>query len=75
VFDYTVVEYGGLGTSQGNIRTFCSSSALPVVSLSNTNLDNSGGYGLYVQGNCPLVIGDNVTFMNNAEGDSNISLE
>ena len=69
-----MVEYGGFGSSAGNLNATCTASGIPTVTISNSNLDNSAGYGMFVGTSCNFVIGDNVTFMNNAEGDSNVAL-
>jgi len=74
VLDYTVVEYGGLGATSGNIRSSCTPSAIPTVTISNTNLDNSGGFGLFVGDNCNVIVGDNVTYMGNTEGPTNATM-
>jgi len=72
VFEFTVVEYGGFGDQSGNLRSLCIVTPVPVYTIENSNLDNSGGFGQFIGNNCVVVIGDNVTYMGNVEGPTNL---
>lgn len=76
VLDHVVIEYaGGNGDSNynGNIEMICNSLSPSVLQLSNTRVENSGGWGLFLSDEgCDLTLGSNVSFAGNAAGDINL---
>ncbi len=73
---HTVVEYGGGGTADpattGNIRMSCFDTSPSRLTLTNTSLDFSLGWGLYMDPNgCIATEGAGVTYSGNGLGDIN----
>ena len=74
--DHVIVDYaggGGAPASSGGIEMRCSVGSPGRLSVANTQVNNSSGWGMYLDANgCELTLGDNVTFAGNASGEINL---
>ena len=75
---HTVVSYGGGTTGAGgidnsaNVHFRCSANNPTRMTIENSSMENSLGYGLFVQGTgCQIDIDAETTFISNASGDTN----
>jgi len=75
VLNHVVVEYGGGGgasASNGNVEMRCNSSFPSALSMDNTMLNNSAGWGAFLDSTgCDLTLGS-VSFTANAAGEINM---
>lgn len=62
----TVAHGGGNPTRDGNISISGADTRLHVV---NSRIEQSAGYGMWIDGNIPLVTLESTTFVDNARGD------
>ncbi len=71
VIDHATITYGGGGTpgTSGNIELSCLTTNPSRVSISNTAINDSGGWGIYTSNNCLLTVGTGVTYSNNSQGN------
>ena len=78
--DNLIIRHGGLGTSftdSANINLSCAATAPTRLTVSNSLIADSGNFGIGLnatnntQEGCTLDISNNVTFSNNASGDTN----
>lgn len=75
VLDFVTVANGGSGgasNSTGNISVVCFTSSPTLLSISNSTISDSAGFGIHRnQASCGVTVGANVTFSGNLEGDIN----
>ncbi len=74
LFDHVNIKYGGVDEPEtGAIEIDCTNNNRFRVQINNTEITDSASWGIFLKGsNCETEIGDNVTYWNNARGDSNI---
>ncbi|MFK7855769.1 MAG: fibronectin type III domain-containing protein [Granulosicoccus sp.] len=75
VLDFVTISNGGSGgasNATGNISVACFSSSPSLLSISNSTISESAGFGIHRnQADCGITVGANVTFSGNLEGDIN----
>ena len=73
--DNVIVQYGGEGnpSDNGNIELSCSGGSFSLLELSNAQILDSSGWGVYLGGtNCVVSLGENITGSGNASGFINV---